>query len=491
MGSGPVLANDGSSSADWLQLRQLAELRLVNQSPLVCTEQVARLQPAMPDLIHELRVHQVELEVQNEELRRAQAELDVSQARYFDFYDLAPVGYCLVSGNNLIKQVNLTTAKMLGVYRDHILGQLFSSFVVPEDQDVFYLFRTRVLSTPEPADCELRLTKTDKTIFWAHLVALAVLDDDGAPALRLVLSDISERKEIEEKLLLAASVFSHAGEGIVITDAKGNVKEVNAAFTRITGYSRAEVMGNNMRILQSDRQDSVFYAKMWNELLSAGTWLGEIWNRRKDGEIYPELLRINAVPDPHGGVQSYVAMFSDISSAKAHVRQMEYLAHYDALTGLPNRRLNADRLKQAMANARRSGQRLAVVYIDLDGFKTINDQFGHDAGDQVLIATARHMQQVLREGDTLARLGGDEFVAVLINLNNLETWAPLLDRLALSVTEATAHGKQMLQVTASLGVAWYPQAQEVEADQLLRQADQAMYQAKISGKNRYVVFDTA
>jgi diguanylate cyclase (GGDEF)-like protein/PAS domain S-box-containing protein len=307
----------------------------------------------------------------------------------------------------------------------------------------------------------------------------------------LVLSDISERKEIEEKLLLAASVFSHAGEGIVITDAKGNVKEVNAAFTRITGYSRAEVMGNNMRILQSDRQDSVFYAKMWNELLSAGTWLGEIWNRRKDGEIYPELLRINAVPDPHGGVQSYVAMFSDISSAKAHVRQMEYLAHYDALTGLPNRRLNADRLKQAMANARRSGQRLAVVYIDLDGFKTINDQFGHDAGDQVLIATARHMQQVLREGDTLARLGGDEFVAVLINLNNLETWAPLLDRLALSVTEATAHGKQMLQVTASLGVAWYPQAQEVEADQLLRQADQAMYQAKISGKNRYVVFDTA
>ncbi|MDD2880985.1 MAG: EAL domain-containing protein [Rhodoferax sp.] len=287
-----------------------------------------------------------------------------------------------------------------------------------------------------------------------------------------------------------ASVFTYAREGITVTDAQGTILAVNAAFTRITGYSRAEALGKNPNFLKSGRQDAAFYGNMWNGLRNAGFWTGEICNRRKDGEVYAALLTISAVPDAQGKVLRYVALFSDISDLKAHERQLEHLAHFDALTNLPNRLLKADRLQQAMAQARRTGQGLAVVYIDLDGFKAINDQYGHDAGDLMLVALAKHMQAVLREGDTLARLGGDEFAAVLVNLGNIYSCKPLLDRLITAAAEPMSFKGHRLQVSASLGVTFYPQAQEMEADQLLRQADQAMYQAKLAGKNRYMIFDT-
>ncbi len=196
------------------------------------------------------------------------------------------------------------------------------------------------------------------------------------------------------------------------------------------------------------------------------------------------------MPGDKGEVKSYVGVFSDISKLKAHESQLEKLAHFDALTGLPNRLLTADRLQQAMANARRTGQSVAVVFIDLDGFKDVNDKYGHPAGDQMLIAAARNMQHVLREGDTLARFGGDEFVAVLVNMGDLKACAPLLDRLVSAAAQLIVVNGQMLNVTASLGVTWYPQEQEVAAEQLLRQADHAMYRAKIAGKNRYQVFVT-
>jgi len=301
--------------------------------------------------------------------------------------------------------------------------------------------------------------------------------------------DITERKRAEMKLYLAASVFSHALEGIMITTADGVIIDINESFSRITGYSREEVIGHNPRMLKSGHQTPEFYAQMWNDLKEKGHWYGEIWNRRKSGETYAEMKNISAVRDAKGKVQHYVALFSDISPLKAHQKQLEHIAHYDPLTNLPNRILLADRLHQGLVQAQRRGQLLALVYLDLDGFKAINDRHGHQAGDHLLISVADAMKQALREGDTLARLGGDEFVAVLGDLADIASSVPILTRLLAAAAEPTRVGEFLLQVSASLGVTFYPQAQEIDAEQLLRQADQAMYQAKLAGKNRYHVFD--
>jgi diguanylate cyclase (GGDEF)-like protein/PAS domain S-box-containing protein len=284
-------------------------------------------------------------------------------------------------------------------------------------------------------------------------------------------------------------VFSHSQEGITITDVQGTIINVNAAFSRITGYPREEAIGQNPRILRSGRQDAAFYADMWNALLIQGHWSGEIWNRRKDGEVYAENLTITAVRDSQGKTTQYIALFSDITALKTHQSELDRIAHFDALTGLPNRLLLADRLYQAMNQVTRRGLTLAVAYLDIDFFKGINDQHGHAVGDELLIAVAHRLKQTLREADTLARMGGDEFVAVLIDLESVEASLPMLERMVRAAAEPVAIGDLCLQVSASLGVTYYPQNQEVDADQLLRQADQAMYQAKLSGKNRYHLFD--
>jgi diguanylate cyclase (GGDEF)-like protein/PAS domain S-box-containing protein len=299
-----------------------------------------------------------------------------------------------------------------------------------------------------------------------------------------------ERKEAKKKIQLAANVFTHAREGIMITETDGSIIDVNEAFTRITSFPRDEVLGRNPRILQSGLHDPPFYQAMWHDLIEHGHWDGELRNRRKNGEAYVIMQTISAVRDCAGNTEQYVALCSDISALKEHERQLQHMAHYDALTTLPNRVLLADRLQQAMVQAQRRKQRLAVAYLDLDGFKEINDLHGHDAGDHLLATVAGRMKQVLREGDTLARLGGDEFVAVLLDLADDIATVPMLCRLRDAAAQPVQASGRVLQVSASLGVTFYPQAEEVDADQLLRQADQAMYQAKLAGKDRYHVFDT-
>ncbi len=299
-----------------------------------------------------------------------------------------------------------------------------------------------------------------------------------------------ERLFAEENLQLSASVFSHSREGILITEADGTIVKVNEAFTRITGYSSEEVAGKNPRLLSSGHQSKEFYALFWHELSEKGYWSGEVCNRRKNGEVYAELLTVSAVRNTEGKTQHYVALFSDISALKEHEHQLEHIAHFDTLTNLPNRVLLADRLHQGMTQVQRRNQILAVVFLDLDGFKTINDDHGHAIGDQLLRQVAARMQQALREGDTLARMGGDEFVAVILDLIDIESSIPILNRLLAAAAEPVQVGSLVLQVSASLGTTFHPQSQDIDADQLLRQADQAMYQAKISGKNRYQIFGT-
>jgi len=452
------------------------------------------LSPAeVHQMLHELQVHQIELELQNEELRRAQVELDAARARYFDLYDLAPVGYCSLSEAGLILEANFTAATLLGTARGALVNQPISRFILKESQDGFYLYHKRLVASGEPQACELQMQKLAGASFWARLETAIAREADGAPVWHVVLTDISERKQTEARLFLLGNIFAHAREGILITAADGAILDVNDSFTRITGYQRDEVLGRTPQILSFGHQKKAFYVEMWLDLLEKGHWHGEIWNRRKNGERYAIQQTISAVCDAENNTQQYVALFSDITELKKQERALEHIANFDALTTLPNRVQLADQLKQTMAQARLHGQRLAVAYLDLDGFKAINDHHGHAAGDQLLIALATRIKQALREGDSLARIGGDEFVAVLLDLPDGISSAPMLNRLL----AAAAHpeligdtgGTLVLQVTASLGVTFYPQTDEVDADQLLRQADQAMYQAKLAGKNRYHLFD--
>ena len=298
---------------------------------------------------------------------------------------------------------------------------------------------------------------------------------------------VFERQRIEADRLQrvnAAMVFTHAREGILITDGQANILDVNDAFTQITGYGRDEVLGKNPRILNSGRQDAQFFVKMWQELRLHGHWRGEIWNRNKEGELIAELMTISAVADSKGVVQQYVALFSNITATKLMQDRLESLAHFDSLTHLPNRVLLADRLDQAMRQVQRRGLYVAVAFIDLDGFKAVNDTCGHDVGDQLLIKVAQRMRLVLRDGDTLARHGGDEFVVVLVDLPDASACKLLLERLLDAVAAPLQMGARKIDVSASIGVTFFPQSQDVDSGQLLRQADQAMYQAKLAGKNR-------
>ena len=292
----------------------------------------------------------------------------------------------------------------------------------------------------------------------------------------------------EKQLTLHATAFRNAYDGITLTDATGAILDVNPAFSRITGWERSEVLGRNPRVLRSGRHDRDFYQAMWKSVLDTGNWNGEIWNRNKYGEIYPELLSISAIRDDAGQVTNFVAVFSDIRRLKAQETQLAQMAYYDALTGLPNRVLLGDRLQQALAHAKRQSMLLAVCYMDLDGFKPINDQHGHEAGDKVLIEMAQRLKSVLRGGDTVARMGGDEFVLLLQGLSSAAECRQAVARALELVAQPMSIDGASVTLSASVGVAMFPH-DDAEPDALMRHADQAMYRAKQSGKNRYHLFD--
>jgi len=349
-----------------------------------------------------------------------------------------------------------------------------------------------VIGYGRPFSRDYRIIRpVDGAVRWIHGQRRIELDALGKPAMmRGTTQDITERKLTEERLRLAASVFSHASEGITITTPEGNILDVNDAFTQVTGYDRDEVLGRNPRFLNSGRQDRSFFTEMWGALTEKHEWSGEVWNRRKNGEVYCVMQTITGVLDVDGNVQRYVALFHDVTVLKEHENKLKQIAYFDSLTGLPNRVLLSDRLRQAMVQDRRREQILAVALIDLDGFKAVNDNHGHHVGDELLAALATRMQQVLREGDTLARLGGDEFVVVLLDLVDVDASIPIFNRLLQAVAEPVIVGESSLCVSASIGITLYPQQDELDADQLLRQADHAMYQAKLGGRNRYQFFDS-
>ncbi|OUR83887.1 hypothetical protein A9Q75_04520 [Colwellia psychrerythraea] len=300
--------------------------------------------------------------------------------------------------------------------------------------------------------------------------------------------DISDHKRLEKKLKLSSRVFSDTHEGIIITDANKIIVDVNPAFSKITGYSREAVIGKNPKILSSGKQQPQFYSLMWQQITELGYWQGEIWNRRKNGEIYAELLTTSSLKDSEGRIVNYLGMFTDITHSKRQQETMRRMAHYDPLTGLPNRTLLLDRFNQAIAHSKRSSTLLAVCFLDLDDFKPVNDIYGHDVGDKLLIDVAHRLELAIRSEDTVSRLGGDEFSILLGDIKSTSQCYEMLERIIHSVSATYFIDENSINISASIGVSLSP-LDGVELDSLLRQADQAMYQAKQQGKNNYQLFD--
>jgi len=423
------------------------------------------------------------------EQKLADASLRESKELLQQFIEHAPVSLAMFDREMRYVAVSKQWLKNLNLVGQEVLGRSHYD-VITSIPETWKLEHRRALAGETIRVDENRIEHADGKVDWLHREVLPWRASDGSiGGIVVLVEDITQRKQTEERLRLAATVFTGAREGITIADRSGTILEVNEAFTRITGYTHDEVLGRNSRLLQSGLQSKEFYRNMWDSLLRSGHWSGEIWNRTKSGDIYAEVLHINAIRDANGEVEQYVGLFSDITEIKEQEQKLERITHYDALSGLPNRTLFADRLRQAMAHAHRSKRLLAVAYFDIDGFKSINDGYGHSTGDALLAALALRMKRALREGDTLARLGGDEFAAVILDLDDTEASVPTLNRLLATAAEEVQIGEVMLRVSASAGVAFYPQTEDVDADMLLRQAGQAMYQAKLEGRNCFSVYD--
>ncbi|WP_018150510.1 EAL domain-containing protein [Leeia oryzae] len=312
---------------------------------------------------------------------------------------------------------------------------------------------------------------------------------DGKPSIMSgTYTDITRQKLQELALQEAAVVFESSYDGIMVVNADKIITRVNSAFTRITGYSAEEAVGSPPSLLSSDQQSPAFYRDMWHTIKDKDFWRGEIWNKRKSGELYAELLSISVVRDAIGDIQYYIGIFSDISQLKTHEAELERVAHYDELTGVPNRRLLSDRFHQSILRSARQGRLCAVCCLDLDDFKVINDNYGVQVGNQLLIEITNKLNGVIRVNDTVARLGGDEFVLLLSELSSHEECIMVLERVLACVREDIRLGDLTLKTTVSMGVSLYPE-DNVDPDTLLRHADKAMFMAKEAGKNRYQLFD--
>lgn len=353
----------------------------------------------------------------------------------------------------------------------------------------------QVMCTGEPLPAyEEPWQRPDGSTRWVRTAKRPLRDRQGRIIGVLGLcEDITLQREADQRLRLTTRILERSREAVMVTTPDGIIVEVNEAFSRTTGYSRAEALGRTPRMLSSGRHGPDFYRALWRSIHETGQWQGEIWNRKKSGDLYAEQLTITAVRDEAGALLHYVALFSDITAIKAQQEQLERVTHHDTLTGLPNRLLLTSRLIQAMARSQHNGQRMALVYIDLDDFSRINDRHGKISGDALLLRVGERLRACLVEGETLARVGGDEFVVLLLGAEDKVRLDERLARLQAASRCAVPIDDGQEESSGSLGVVLYPQdeGEEVAGEQLLRQAEQALYQAKLAGRQRIHYFDLA
>ena len=459
---------------------QLAEGHLDAHLPDTRADEIGRLQHHLDQM---RRGWQQALASRDEATVRVTGLLAEQQA----MLDNAVVGVAFIEKRTL-KAVNAYLEKMLGYEEDEIVGKstrlLYSTEAVYKE-----IGRSgyKVLASGETYSVDALLSRKDGSMFWARLSGHALRKGDPQGGSVWLIEDISARKEAEEQLRLAGLVFESSAEGIILTDADARILSVNPAFERITGYSAAEAIGERPSIMQSGRQNESYYQEMWQSLREKGLWAGEIWNQRKDGTQYPEWLTISAARDARGQVTHYVGVFTDITDLKRSEEQLRHMAHHDPLTDLANRALLDDRLDHALRRAHRENRLLAVLFIDLDRFKTVNDTLGHDVGDELLIEIANRLQSSLRDGDTLARLGGDEFVLILEDLESPRMAGRVAEKIRSVLHEPVYVSGHELFVAGSIGISLYPDDGDDVAT-LLKAADSAMYAAKGAGRNGYCFY---
>jgi diguanylate cyclase (GGDEF)-like protein/PAS domain S-box-containing protein len=331
---------------------------------------------------------------------------------------------------------------------------------------------------------ERQYRRRDGSVFWCLVSGYALDHSRSNEGSIWVFADITSRKEAEETLRLSATVIEHIADGVAVLDAQGTIVAVNPSFTQITGYTEEEALGRDRSMTRSGRHEESFYEDMWQQQMEQGFWRGELWSLRKNGELYLEFLTVSAVRDTRGKATHYVCVFSDITKAKESQEKLDHLAHHDPLTALPNRLLFHDRLQHALQRASRDGEQLALLFIDLDRFKNVNDTLGHHIGDELLKQVATALQERLREGDTLARLGGDEFIVLLENIENQYGASLVAEKLVQMFEEPFMVAGHELFVTCSVGISLFPD-DAADLNMLIRNADVAMYQAKARGRNGF------
>lgn len=403
----------------------------------------------------------------------------------YDFLDGIQLAAVAIGFDGRIQHCNQVMSTLCGRDLADLLGQHWiAQWVSPDNRaEVTSLVDGLIAPSVLPAEMEYQIeTRDGNHLFRWHLTLIR--DFDGRPiSIAMLGSDITQWRRVGDHLRLSAQMFDSSHEAMVITDRNNLIVSVNDAFTTLTGYAREEALGKNPRILQSGRHDRAFYQGMWTSLIKQGYWRGDIWDRRKDGSIYPKYLAISAIQDQDGAVSHFSAIFYDVTERKALEDKLDHLAHYDGLTGLPNRMLLQDRVEQAIAQAERQQQKFALLFIDLDGFKRINDELGHPVGDEVLKIVARRLLAEIRAMDTAARLGGDEFVIILTDIRHGENAGWVAEKVLGSLAQPYLVAGLSLTLSASIGVSLYP-VDEREAHELLRTADEAMYQAKRGGKRQ-------
>jgi diguanylate cyclase (GGDEF)-like protein/PAS domain S-box-containing protein len=460
--------------ADHISEEKIVTLLKAGANDFVNVNNLPRLVPAIERELKEAAIRR--------EAERTKKALHRSENRYRQLVDESPTPILLLQDKKIVF-LNKAARQTLGVTQQHQLLDKAVSELLHDGPPELINSPLQLLRNHNSRPYQATFKKADGDSILVE-VFISQAEHEGAAATQLVFTDVTQRRDSDAKLQQAVQIIKHTMEGVLITDSQGMIDSVNPAFTEITGYCEDEIIDRHPRILISNRHAPEFFDAVWREVRETGSWRGETWNQRKNGEIYPAWMTISCVKDDHENIVHYVAVFSDITSIKQTQSQLEHLAHHDSLTNLPNRLLFEDRLEHAIAQAKRQKRQLAVLFLDLDRFKNINDSLGHAMGDELLKEVAARLQNILRDDDTAARLGGDEFTVLVENIEDPSQAAVVASKIQEKFKAPFRIAGRELHITTSIGISIYPEDGKDVAD-LTKNADAAMYQAKEQGRNSY------
>ena len=422
--------------------------------------------------------------------QEGEAELELAAQRMIALLHQTRLVAVVLDTEGRVMFSNGSLCRLLGLPGTSLMNcRLFERYLAPGGrslQDRLYPDGGTRAEFPSEFEAEMCTDSGDSRFILWHSMVLHEYSGKVRCTI-LIGDDLTESRKMEQKLTLSANVFESTNQAIVVTDAHAHILAVNKAFCDLTGYTKEEALGQNPRLLKSGRHDQAFYEQMWKSIHETGHWRGDVWDRRKDGSTYPKFLSISAVRNKRDEVTNYAGIFYEISERKAVEERLDFLAHYDTLTGLPNRSLLLDRLKLAVQRALRDGTRVGLLYLDLDHFKDINDTFGHATGDSLLQQAATRMLECVRAADTVARFGGDEFVVMLPDIKSLEAAEQVAQKIQAAMAPHYMIDGQAMQAKPSIGISIYPDNHN-EVEVLLKQADAAMYDAKQERNGTYRFF---